>query len=111
MSYMFMYSERPGTLAARKFQDDIPESTKKRRLSEIIRLQNQLSFKHNLADIGKITKVLIDGNSKKSDLDFSGRNSQYKIVVFKKQPGLNPGDYVDVKILSATSATLLGEIV
>jgi tRNA-2-methylthio-N6-dimethylallyladenosine synthase len=111
MSYMFMYSERPGTLAARKFQDDIPESTKKRRLSEIIRLQNQLSYQHNLADIGKITKVLIEGNSKKSDLDFSGRNSQYKIVVFKKQPGLNPGDYVDVKILSATSATLLGEIV
>jgi len=111
MSYMFFYSERPGTLAARKFTDDIPEEIKKRRLSEVIRLQNQLSFQHNKLDIGKTFKVLIEGNSKKSDADFCGRNTQNKMVVFKKKEGLQTGDYVDILIKEATSATLLGEIV
>lgn len=111
MSYMFYYSERPGTLAQRKYEDDIPLEVKKRRLSEIIRLQNQVSLRHNQADIGKVFEVLIEGDSKKSDHDFKGRNSQNKMVVFPKQEDLSKGDYAYVKILSASSATLKGEIV
>ena len=111
MSYMFFYSERPGTLAARKYEDDIPLETKKRRLQEIIRVQNQVSFKHNQVDIGKTFKVLIEGDSKKSTADFKGRNSQNKMIVFPKVQGLKAGDYTFVKIKDATSATLKGEIV
>ncbi|MEN0006829.1 MAG: tRNA (N6-isopentenyl adenosine(37)-C2)-methylthiotransferase MiaB [Bacteroidota bacterium] len=110
MSYMFVYSERPGTLAARKFEDDIPHHIKKRRLQEIIRLQNQVSFQHNQNDIGKTFKVLIEGDSKRSDQDFKGRNSQNKMVVFPKKAGLKPGDYTNVTIKDATSATLRGAI-
>lgn len=110
MSYMFFYSERPGTLAARKYEDDIPEEVKKRRLNEIIRLQNQISFAHNQKDIGKTFKVLIEGDSKKSPTDFKGRNSQNKMVVFQKREGLKPGDYCWVKVNAATSATLIGEL-
>jgi tRNA-2-methylthio-N6-dimethylallyladenosine synthase len=108
MSYMFIYSERPGTLAARKHKDDIPTAVKKRRLQEIIRLQNQVSFRHNQNDIGKTFKVLIEGDSKRSDQDFKGRNSQNKMIVFPKQPGYKPGDYVMVTVHDATSATLRG---
>jgi tRNA-2-methylthio-N6-dimethylallyladenosine synthase len=111
MSYMFSYSERPGTLAARKYADDIPEEVKKRRLSEVIRLQNAISLHHNQRDIGKTFKVLIEGNSRKSDADFCGRNTQNKMCVFPKQPGLRPGDYAYVRIRDASSATLLGDIV
>ncbi len=111
MSYMFFYSERPGTLAARKYEDDIPLEVKKRRLQEVIRLQNQISFKHNQADIGKTYKVLIEGNSKKSENDFKGRNSQNKMIVFGKKGNFKPGDYVNVKVLDATSATLKGELI
>ncbi len=111
MSYMFAYSERPGTLAAKKFVDDIPEAVKKRRLQEIIRLQNQISYKHNTADIGKTFKVLIEGNSKRSDAEFKGRNSQNKMIVFPKAEGLKPGDYATVRVTDATSATLRGELV
>ena len=111
MSYMFFYSERPGTMAARKYEDDIPEEVKKRRLQEIVRLQNQVSFRHNQADIGKTFKVLIEGDSKKSDLEFKGRNTQNKMVVFPKLNGYQPGDYAWVKIKDATSATLIGEAV
>jgi tRNA-2-methylthio-N6-dimethylallyladenosine synthase len=111
MSYMFFYSERPGTLAARKLLDDISEELKKRRLNEIIRLQNQLSFRHNQADIGKTFKVLIEGNSKKSDAMFFGRNTQNKVIVFNKRAGLKPGDYTHVRVLDATSATLIGELI
>jgi tRNA-2-methylthio-N6-dimethylallyladenosine synthase len=111
MSYMFFYSERPGTMAARKFEDDIPQEVKKRRLQEIIRLQNQISFKHNQNDIGKTFKVLIEGDSKRSDQDFKGRNSQNKMIVFPKKEGLKPGDYTTVKVYEATSATLKGNIV
>lgn len=111
MSYMFFYSERPGTLAAKKYPDDIPLKVKKRRLQEIIRVQNQVSFKHNKADIGKSFKVLIEGNSKRSDQEFKGRNSQNKMIVFPKKGNLKPGDYVQVKVNDATSATLRGEIV
>jgi tRNA-2-methylthio-N6-dimethylallyladenosine synthase len=111
MSYMFMYSERPGTPAARKLKDDIPDATKKFRLNEIIRLQNQLSYEHNNADIGKVFEVLIEGDSKKSSEDFKGRNSQNKMLVFPKKESYRPGDYVKVKVLSASSATLAGIIV
>jgi len=111
MSYMFFYSERPGTLAARKYTDDIPLEVKKRRLQEIIRLQNQISYKHNQADIGRTFKVLIEGDSKKSDQDFKGRNSQNKMVIFPKVEGLEAGDYTFVKVEEASSATLKGRIV
>lgn len=111
MSYMFAYSERPGTLAAKKFADDIPEEVKKRRLQEIIRLQNQISYQHNMADIGKTFKVLIEGDSKRSDAEFKGRNSQNKMIVFPKAEGLKPGDYATVRVTDATSATLRGELV
>ncbi|MCB0524557.1 MAG: tRNA (N6-isopentenyl adenosine(37)-C2)-methylthiotransferase MiaB [Saprospiraceae bacterium] len=110
MSYMFAYSERPGTLAARKYPDDIPEDVKKRRLNEVIRLQTAMALKHNKRDIGKTFKVLIERDSSKSADDFCGRNSQNKMCVFPKQPGLKPGDYVEVKIHDASSATLLGKI-
>ncbi|HMQ45955.1 MAG TPA: tRNA (N6-isopentenyl adenosine(37)-C2)-methylthiotransferase MiaB [Saprospiraceae bacterium] len=111
MSYMFYYSERPGTLAARKYPDDIPLDVKKRRLQEIVNLQNRVSLQHNQNDIGKITEVLIEGDSKKSSADFKGRNSQNKMVVFPKVAGFRPGDYVQVRIISATSATLIGEMI
>ena len=110
MAYMFYYSERPGTLAARKYADDIPEEVKKRRLNEVIRLQTAISLRHNQADIGKTFEVLIEGNSRKSDADFCGRNTQNKVLVFPKKPGFKPGDYVQVTVKDATSATLLGEI-
>lgn len=111
MSYMFAYSERPGTLAARKYPDDIPEEVKKRRLNEIIRLQTAVSLRNNRQDIGKTFRVLIERDSSKSDQDFCGRNSQNKMCVFPKKEGLRPGDYVMVRIKDATSATLLGEVV
>lgn len=111
MSYMFFYSERPGTPAAKKLKDDVPDEIKKRRLAEVVETQRQVSLKHNLADVGKIFKVLIEGDSKKSDLEFKGRNSQNKMINFPKKEGLKPGDYVMVKVTSANSATLRGEIV
>jgi len=111
MSYMFMYSERPGTLAARKYKDDIEEDVKKTRLNEVIALQNSISRNHNQGDEGKIFKVLIEGDSRKSTDEFKGRNSQNKMVVFEKQAGYQPGDYVNVLVESSTSATLMGRIV
>lgn len=110
MAYMFAYSERPGTLAARKYPDDIPEEVKKRRLNEVIRLQTTMALQHNKRDIGKTFRVLIERDSSKSAADFCGRNSQNKMCVFPKQEGLKPGDYVDVGIHDASSATLLGNI-
>lgn len=111
MAYMFYYSERPGTLAARKLKDDVPLEVKKRRLQEIIELQTRKSLEHNLADVGKTFKVLIEGDSKRSAAHFKGRNSQNKMIVFPKQEGLGPGDYVRVQVDEVTSATLLGHIV
>ena len=84
MSYMFFYSERPGTLAARRYKDDIPEDVKKRRLKEIVELQGKLSYESNKKDVGKTFKVLIEGNSKKSETEWKGRNSQNKMIVFPK---------------------------
>lgn len=111
MSYMFYYSERPGTLAARKYADDITEDVKKQRLSEVIRVQRAVSLRHNQADIGKTFKVLIEGNSRKSDQDFNGRNTQNKVIVFPKVEGLKPGDYAMVRVRDVNSATLIGEVV
>ena len=111
MSYMFAYSERPGTLAARKFADDIPEDIKKRRLNEVIRLQTALANRNNQQDIGKTFRVLVERDSSRSSADHCGRNSQNKMCVFPKKEGVKPGDYVMVRIHDATSATLLGEIV
>lgn len=110
-SYMFYYSERPGTLAARKYADDIPLEVKKQRLTDVVRLQGQLSYAHNLKDIGKTFEVLIEGDSKRSELDFKGRNTQNKMIIFPKIADYKPGDYVNVKVNSVTSATLMGEIV
>ncbi len=111
MSYMFFYSERPGTLAARKYEDDIPLEVKKRRLSEVIRVQSQVSHAHNKLDIGKTFKVLIEGNSKKSDQEWKGRNTQNKVIIFPKRGEHKAGDYVHVTVESVTSATLRGQMV
>jgi tRNA-2-methylthio-N6-dimethylallyladenosine synthase len=112
MSYMFFYSERPGTLAQRRYTDDIPESVKKRRLQEIVDVQNRLSYASNEKDLGKTFKVLIEATSKRSDADWMGRNSQNKVVVFPKgDRSHQPGDYVQVKVTRCTQATLLGELV
>jgi tRNA-2-methylthio-N6-dimethylallyladenosine synthase len=111
MSYMFFYSERPGTLAQRRYRDDVPETIKKRRLLEIVELQNKLSLESNQRDIGKTFKVLIEGDSKKSGHDWMGRNSQNKVVVFPKEDShLNKGDYINVYVTGCTQATLLGKI-
>jgi tRNA-2-methylthio-N6-dimethylallyladenosine synthase len=112
MAYMYFYSERPGTLAERRFDDDVPLDVKKRRLQEIVDMQGTLSTQSNLNDIGKTFKVLIEGNSKKSDTDWSGRTEQNKSIVFPKgNYPLQKGDYVHVKVNECTRATLLGEIV
>jgi tRNA-2-methylthio-N6-dimethylallyladenosine synthase len=112
MSYMFFYSERPGTLAQRRYKDDVPLEIKKRRLQEIVEIQNSLSLKSNKKDVGKTFKVLIESTSKKSDKDWMGRSSQNKVVVFTKGKATHqPGDYVQVKITDCTQATLLGELV
>jgi len=111
MSYMFFYSERPGTLAQRRYKDDIPEEIKKRRLAEIVELQNRLSLESNKKDLGKTFKVLIEGDSRRSDKDWTGRNSQNKVIVFPKENyELKKGDYVNVKVMDCTQATLLGKI-
>jgi tRNA-2-methylthio-N6-dimethylallyladenosine synthase len=112
MAYMFSYSERPGTLAARRYTDDIADDVKKRRLEEIIKLQNSLSRESYTHDIGKTFEVLVEGDSKRSDKDWVGRNTQNKVVVFPKNSReLKKCDYVNVRITSATSATLIGEMV
>jgi tRNA-2-methylthio-N6-dimethylallyladenosine synthase len=112
MSYMFFYSERPGTLAQRRYEDDIPEEVKKRRLQEIVEVQGKLSHQSNLQDVGKTFKVLIEASSKRSDKDWMGRNSQNKVIVFPKgNADLKPGDYAMVKVRECTQATLLGELV
>jgi tRNA-2-methylthio-N6-dimethylallyladenosine synthase len=109
-SYMYYYSERPGTLAAKKFTDDVPLDIKKRRLSEIIALQNTISQRKNKQYVGNICKVLVEGPSKKNDLELKGRNDQNIVVVFPKEQA-QPGDYVYVKILKTTTTTLIGELV
>jgi tRNA-2-methylthio-N6-dimethylallyladenosine synthase len=110
MSYMYFYSERPGTLAARRYPDDIPEAEKKRRLDEIVKLQNRISQESNRNDLGTVSKVLIEGDSKKSASEWMGRNDQNKVVVFPKAgQAFQKGDYAFVKIEQCTGATLIGQ--
>ena len=109
--YMYFYSERPGTLAAKRFKDDIPEEIKKRRLQEIVDAQWILSNESNKKDVGHIYEVLIEGDSKKSSAEWMGRTSQNKVVVFPKLGhGLKKGDYVKVLITDFTKGTLLGTL-
>ncbi|MCD6346315.1 MAG: tRNA (N6-isopentenyl adenosine(37)-C2)-methylthiotransferase MiaB, partial [Bacteroidales bacterium] len=109
-AFMFKYSERPGTYAAKNLPDNISDEVKGKRLQEIIALQNKLSLKSNQADIGKTFEVLAEGLSKKSDQDLFGRTSQNKVVVFPKKY-VKAGDLVMVKISDCSSATLKGSIV
>jgi len=108
-AFMFRYSERPDTLAAEQYQDNVPDEVKDRRLREIIDLQQKLSWQSNKKDVSKIFEVLIEGYSKRSRDYFSGRNSQNKVVLFPVT-GNKIGEYVRVKIIRFTSATLIGEV-
>lgn len=109
-AYMFMYSERPKTLAERKYKDDIPEEIKKRRLTEVVDLQQKHSAIRTKAAVGKIHKVLVEGTSKKSEEMLMGRNSQNTVVVFPKEQ-FKKGDYVNVMVNSCTSTTLIGKAI
>jgi len=108
--FMFAYSERPGTLAARKMDDDVPEVVKKRRLNEIIDLQQKMALDRTKRFVGQVVEVLVEKDSKRSNLHWSGRNSQNTVVVFPKG-NYKPGDFVNVKITDCTTATLIGEAV
>ena len=112
-AFMFKYSERPGTFASKHLADNVPEEVKIERLNRMIVLQNELSLESNLRDVGKEFEVLVEGKSKRSDEEVFGRTSQNKVVVFarrRKDGGEHrPGDFVKVRVLSATSATLRGE--
>lgn len=110
-AYMYKYSERPGTLAAKRFEDDVPEEVKSRRLDEVIAQQQASAHQQLLKQIGKVQEVLIDGYSKKSDKDFSGRNDQNATVIFPANERYKPGDYVKVLAESCTKATLIGKII
>ncbi len=109
-AYMFKYSERPGTRASRHMKDDVPDEVKTRRLNEIIALQNNLSAVSKKADIGRTFEVLVEGPAKKPAGAMMGRNSGNKVVVFQASD-VQPGDYVQVKITRATSATLIGNLI
>lgn len=111
LAYMFYYSERPGTLAAKRYKDDVPEEIKKRRLQEIIDLHRQQSLESMQRDLNKTFKILIEGESKKSKTDWFGRNDQNKVVVFPKENlPYKKGDYVQVKVSQCTAGTLIGNI-
>jgi tRNA-2-methylthio-N6-dimethylallyladenosine synthase len=107
---MFSYSERPKTLAERKFKDDVPEEVKKRRLAEIVSQQQQNSATRTASGVGKVHKVLIESTSKKSKEQWSGRNSQNTIVVFDKG-NYKQGDYVNVLAEKCTTSTLIGRAI
>lgn len=108
--YMFMYSERPGTLAERKMEDDVPEAVKNRRLTEIVQLQQKHSLLKAQKYLGQVEEVLIEKESKKSSVHWAGRNQQNTVVVFPKK-NYKVGEFVNVKINECTSATLIGEAV
>ncbi|CAG5002953.1 tRNA-2-methylthio-N(6)-dimethylallyladenosine synthase [Dyadobacter sp. CECT 9275] len=108
--YMFSYSERPGTPAAKKYKDDISPEVKQRRLAEIIELQQKISLERNLRAVGKIHRVLIEGTSKRSEEHFSGRNDQNKVVIFPRENFI-AGTYVDVLVTECSTATLKGHVV
>jgi len=109
-AFTFKYSERPLTIAAEKFHDNVPPEVKERRLKEIITLQHKLSAQSNNKDLNKTFEVLVEGVSKRSDKQLFGRNTQNKVIVFPGT-GQKPGDYTKVRVLRATSATLIGEAV
>ena len=104
---MFFYSERPGTLAARTLEDDIPEAVKKRRLQEIIDLQNSISDKHYQDTVGTVVEVLAESESRRSSEQLMGRTDTNRVVVFEREH-YQAGDRLNVLISSATSATLIG---
>ncbi|NML37974.1 tRNA (N6-isopentenyl adenosine(37)-C2)-methylthiotransferase MiaB [Chitinophaga sp. G-6-1-13] len=110
LAYMYFYSERPGTLAQRRYQDDIPEDVKKRRLAEVVELHRQQSEKSMKKDVGKTFRVLVEGTSKRSEEHLFGRNDQNKVIVFPRE-NFKKGEYVMVKIDSCTSGTLIGNAV
>ena len=111
MAFMFKYSERPKTLAERKFEDDIPDEVKGRRLQEVIALQMQGAAQRTKQHVGKVQRILIEGTSKKSEEHLQGRNSQNIVVVFPKTMDCAPGDYADVLANDCTSVTLIGELI
>ncbi|MES2274418.1 MAG: tRNA (N6-isopentenyl adenosine(37)-C2)-methylthiotransferase MiaB [Bacteroidota bacterium] len=110
-AYMFMYSERPGTLAAKRYEDDIPEEVKSRRLREVIAKQQQYSHVNTQREVGKVQRVLIEGFSKKSDKDYAGRSDKNAMVIFPVDERFKPGQYVNVMVDRCTTATLMGGIV
>jgi tRNA-2-methylthio-N6-dimethylallyladenosine synthase len=110
-AYMYTYSERPGTLAAKRFEDDISQEVKTRRFNEILKMQQASSLYRLEQHIGKTHRVLIDGFSKKSDKDFSGKSEHNITVVFPAIENNKPGDYVNVEIVRCTPATLIGQII
>ena len=109
VAFMFQYSERPGTLAARNYPDDVPPEVKTRRLNEIIALQNELSLESNRRDVGKVFRILVEGPSKRNAAELCGRNSAGKMCVFPDTEH-RAGDYLDVRVLSCTSATLICQL-
>ncbi len=110
LAYLYFYSERPGTLAARRFKDDIPEEVKKRRLQELVDLHRSHSLESMQKEVGKTFKVLVEGTSKKNKEELFGRNDQNKVLVFPKE-NYKPGDYVQVKVERCTTGTLIGKTV
>lgn len=111
LAYMYYYSVRPGTLAARRFEDDVPLEVKKRRLAEIVELHRECSHKTMLKEVGRTLRVLIEGDSRKSNNEWAGRCDSNKMVVFPKNGILQKGDYADVVIKDCTPGTLLGEAI
>jgi tRNA-2-methylthio-N6-dimethylallyladenosine synthase len=108
MAYMFKYSERPRTLAERKYEDDVPEEVKGRRLTEVINTQMTCGAERLKGYVGRTFRVLIEGTSKKSNAHFFGRNSQNAVIVFPKQDGVAPGHYAQVQVTGSTAVTLTG---
>ena len=109
LAFMFKYSERPGTFAAKNLPDNISEEEKLRRLAEIIEVQRELGYAANLRDVGKTFEVMVEGFSKKSKEEMSGRTSQNKVVIFPRL-GRRIGETIHVRILNASSAALIGEV-
>jgi tRNA-2-methylthio-N6-dimethylallyladenosine synthase len=110
LAYTYMYNERPGTAAAKKLEDDVPEEVKKRRLAEIIDLHRSHTLIRNQGDLGKTFEILLEGTSTKSDEHLFGRNSQNKVIIVPKG-NLQPGQYVYARVVDCTSGTLIGEVV
>jgi tRNA-2-methylthio-N6-dimethylallyladenosine synthase len=109
-SYMYFYSERPGTLAARKYEDDVPEEIKKRRLTEVIEIQHEIAKRKNKAQEGRVHRVLIESRSKKNPDEWMVRNEQNIKVIFPKE-NFQKGEYVNVRIDRTTITSLIGVVV